>query len=197
MELAKPKKIAPEEYFELETASETKNEFCDGEIFAMTGASLRHNLIVSNIVTAFNNALRGKGCFVFPSDLKVEVDFDRHYVYPDVTVVCGEAETARGRNDVIANPRIVVEVLSRSTQDYDRGSKFKAYRNLPSLTDFVAADQYSPFVEHFRKEGPGLWTLRECSGLADSLVLSDFEIRIPLSDIYDRVTFDDAGTGVP
>ncbi len=197
MELAKPKRFTPEEYFKLETASETKNEFYHGEIFAMTGASLRHNLIVSNIITAFNNALRGKGCFVFPSDIKVEVDFDRHYVYPDVTIVCGEVETARGRNDVIGNPRIIVEVLSRSTQDYDRGSKFKAYRNLPSLTDFITADQYSPFVEHFRKKGPGFWTLQECSVLKGSLVLSDFQIKVPLSDIYDRVTFDDAGTGAP
>ncbi len=189
METAKTKTISVEEYFARESESETKSEYCDGEMFAMTGASFRHNLIVSNIITAFNIALRGKDCYVLPSDIKVELDFDRRYVYPDVTVVCGEAEMARGRDDVVANPKIVVEVLSKSTMDYDKGSKFTAYRGLSSLTDFIAADQYTAYVEHYRKQGPGLWTLRECSGLEGSLVLSDFEVPVALSDIYNRVDF--------
>ena len=106
----------------------------------MTGASVVHNLIVANVVSAFVSGFGGKTCFVFPSDIKVGIDFDKHYVYPDVSVVCGKIETEDGRSEVIANPKIVVEVLSESTRDYDRSSKFKSYRKLSSLTDFITID---------------------------------------------------------
>ena len=190
MQMSKPETISVDEYFELERTSEEKHEYFNGEIFAMTGASVRHNVIVSNVIVSMGNALDGTDCQVFPSDIKVELDLDKHYVYPDVSVVCGRVETVEGRNDAITNPKIVFEILSESTKDYDRASKFKAYRKLSSLADYILIDQYSVSVEHYRKHGPGHWVLREYEKLQDILVFEDFEISLPLSQIYRRVDFE-------
>ncbi len=185
--MTEPKTISAEEYFEFERGSETKHEYKCGEVFAMTGASVVHNLIVANVVSAFRIGLRGKNCFVFPSDIKVGIDFDKHYVYPDVSVVCGKIETEDGRSEVIANPKIVVEVLSESTRDYDRSSKFKSYRKLSSLTDFITIDQYATSVEHHYKKERGFWIMREYENIGEILTIEDLDIAIPLSEIYEQV----------
>ncbi len=192
MEWQEKKTISADEYFRIESDSETKSEFYHGEVFAVTGSSFYHNAIVANVVAAMKSALQGKDCFVLPSDIKVELEYDGHYAYPDVAAVCGEVKMAKGRNDTLANPKIIMEVLSKSTRDYDKGTKFTAYRKLASLTDFIAVDQYAVSVEHYRKEGPGRWVLVEYESTRDSLILSDYEIAVPLSSIYDRVKTEEA-----
>ena len=189
MQMTKPGGISAEQYFELERTSETKSEYFRGDVFAMTGASVRHNMIVSNVIAALANAFAGMDCHVFPSDIKVEVDPDRHYAYPDASVVCGEIQTPEDRNDAISNPVVIVEVLSASTADYDRGSKFKAYRKLASLNHFITIDQYSVSVEHHRKESPGNWNMRELESIDGTLHFEDFGISVPLDKIYYHIKF--------
>ena len=189
MPLTKPQMITVEEYFELERTSETKHQYFNGEVFAMTGASVRHNLLVSHVIGVLDNALGKNDSEVFPSDIKLELEFDKHYVYPDVSVVCGEIELAEGRNDTIKNPKIIFEVLSESTKDYDKGSKFTAYRKLPSMTDFVAINQDAVSVEHHRKQGPGRWVMQEYESLQDSLFFEELKISVSLEKIYHNMIF--------
>lgn len=153
----------------------------------MTGASIAHNLIVSNIITVLNNSLSDSRCFVFPGDIKVQADFGLHYTYPDVSVVCNDIEFFENRNDTIVNPVVIFEVLSQSTKDYDRGSKFKAYRKIKSLKDYVLVDQYSIFIEHFYKNDSGFWILNEFEKVSDSLNIRSLNIDICLSKIYHRI----------
>ena len=188
---AAEQKLSRAAYFELEAASETKHEYHRGEIFDMTGASARHNLIASNLITLLNNALGETDCFVFPGDIKVEVEPGEHYTYPDVSVVCGEVDFAAGRDDVIANPLVIVEVLSRSTEDYDRGSKFKAYRKLASLRDYLLVDQYSVSVEHFSTDGGGTWYLAEYEDRSDRLTIRSVAVELSLAEVYHRIEIGD------
>jgi len=181
------KKISLEEYFETEQRAEFKSEYYHGEIFAMTGASIAHNLIVSNIITALNNALSDSPCFVFPGDIKVQVDPALHYTYPDVSVVCSDIEFAENRKDTIVNPVVIFEVLSQPARDYDRGSKFKEYRKIKSLKDYVLVDQYSIFIEHFYKNESGFWILNEFEHVNDSLNICSLNIDICLSKIYNKI----------
>jgi Uma2 family endonuclease len=189
--------ITPEEYFETEARAEYKSEYYYGEIFAMSGASVKHNLIVSNLITALNNALRKTDCFVFPSDIKVELEKAGHYAYPDVSVVCGDIEYADDRDDIITNPVVIIEVLSESTKDYDRGTKFQAYRKIPSLRDYILIDQYTCHAEHFFKNESGFWTLEEFQDINDALSVRSVNAKLPLKDIYYRIklTGTSAGTG--
>ncbi len=190
MQMSEAETITVDEYFKLERLSEEKHEYLNGEVFAMAGFSVCHNMIVANVIVTMGIALDGTDCQVFPSGIKVELDPGKHYVYPDVSVVCGKVETVEGRNDAITNPKIVFEILSESTKDYDRASKFKAYRKLLSLTDYILIDQYCVSVEHHRKQGPGQWVMREYESLQDILVLEEFGISLPLSQIYRRVDFE-------
>ena len=182
--------ISPEAYLEMEEQAETKSEYFHGEIFAMTGASVRHNLIASNLIADLNNKLREKDCYVFPGDIKLQVDSANHYTYPDVSVVCGDIEYAENREDVIANPMAIFEILSKSTSDYDLGSKFKAYRNIPSLRDYIVIDQYSVFATHFHKNEAGQWTLKDFESLEDALPIRSLGLEMALKEIYRRIEFD-------
>jgi Uma2 family endonuclease len=187
MSTAEQPRLSVADYFRAEESAEIKHEFHHGELFAMSGASAIHNLIVSNLITRLNNALEDRDCFVFPGDIKVEVDPAKHYAYPDVSVVCGEIEFARNRNDVIANPTVVFEVLSRSTSDYDRGGKFRAYRRIGSLRDYILVDQYTVSVEHFHRETDGRWVLSDHEGEGSALRIGSLGVELPLSRIYHRV----------
>jgi len=179
--------ISAEEYFAMEEYAEYKSEYYHGEIFAMAGASIHHNLIVSNVITALNNSLRGRDCFVFPSDIKVEVDRAKHYTYPDVTVVCGRIDFSTDRKDTVANPLIIFEILSESTADYDRGAKFRAYRKIPSLQNYITVDQYSCCVEHYYRNESGFWVLEEFDSVSDHVTFRSPDVKISLKDIYYRI----------
>ncbi len=187
MQKASQKTIPPAAYFEMEACAETKSEYYKGEIFAMTGASHRHNVIGVNIIAALHNRLRDRDCFIYGGDMKVEVEADTHYTYPDVSIVCGNVDFAGGRDDTFKNPLAIFEILSASTRDYDRGSKFKAYRKIPSLQEYVLVDQYTVSVEHFYKDGVGGWHLEEFESRDASIAIRSLSVEIGIGDIYHRL----------
>jgi Uma2 family endonuclease len=178
-----------EEYFALEEKGEYKSEYFYGEIFAMAGGTPNHNRITINLAGLLNAAFDESPCEAFTSDLRVQIDKDKHYSYPDVIVVCGDLEFSGGRQDTITNPILIVEVLSDSTRDYDRGSKFTAYRTIKTLRDYILIEQDSVHIEYFSREDDGTWRLHEYVSLEDTLVLESIQCSLPLRAIYQRVTF--------
>jgi len=181
--------LSAQEYLETEEHAQYKSEYYHGELFARSGASFHHNLIVGNVFAALHHSLRNSGCFVFGSDLKIEVDKARHYTYPDLSIVCGEVKFAASRDDTVTNPVAIVEVLSESTRDYDRGSKFTAYRNISSLKDYLLIDQYSCHAEYFFKDEKGRWGLEEYRSEDDCFIIKSVNAEISLKQIYHRVKF--------
>ncbi len=176
-----------EEYLAFERASQEKHEFADGQVYLMTGASRRHNLIVVNIVITLGGQLRGKPCEAYANDMRVRVR--RDYFYPDISVVCGEPQFADDQFDTLLNPTLIFEVLSPSTEQYDRGRKFEKYRTLNSLREYVLIAQDRPHVERYVRQDDG-WLLTEASGLDGALALATVEARMSLAEIYDRLDFD-------
>jgi len=181
--------ISAEEYFEIEEAAEYKSEYYHGEMFDMSGASHHHNIVAGNVFAGLHAFLRNSDCIPYTSDMKIQVDEAKHYAYPDVSVVCGNVEFAHRRNDTIVNPVLIIEVLSESTQDYDKGLKFKAYQNISSLKEYILIDQYSCSVEHFFKNTDGLWLSEKYEKPEDTLKLRSVDAELSLSEIYHRVKF--------
>ncbi len=180
MEQAKKTHVAPDEYFAIEDASEIKSEYYHGEIFAMTGASFNHNLIVWNILAALHKPLKHTTCFAFPSDMKVQVDEDKHYTYPDNSIVCGDIKFVQDRDDTVKNPVAIIEVLSDFIQDYDRGSKFTSYRNISSLKDYILINQYACQVEYFHKIGGSKWEFDEYKSSEDIFTIKSVNVKLYL-----------------
>lgn len=162
--------LSAAQYLAWEREQQTKHEFFHGEVFAMAGGSLRHNALSSRMNEALRAAFRNRGCEVFSSDQKVGLG--QRYVYPDTTVVCGASVVEPGTSDVLVNPRVIVEVLSGTTEQYDRGLKWEGYQRLPSLTDYLLVSQAEARIEQFRREAPGVWTYRAL-GPGDHVVLTD------------------------
>jgi Uma2 family endonuclease len=185
-----------EAYLQQERNATHKSEYYKGEIFAMAGASLIHNEIVGNIIFALKDALRKqkKSCRVFPSDLRLHIPANTLYTYPDVTVICGEPEFTDDNFDIITNPTLLVEVLSESTQRYDRGEKFKLYRDIISLQTYVLVSSESYLVEVFTKKLKNLWELRIYQNLDEVIALESLEISVPMSEIYLNVSFENPKT---
>ena len=183
------KRYTPQEYLALERKAETKSEYYRGEIFAMSGASRIHNLISGNLFALIWNQLRGRACVVFNSDMRVKVDWSGLYTYPDVSALCGEPEFDDEHVDTLLNPSVLVEVLSPSTEDYDRGGKFELYRQIPSLRDYLVVAQDRVFVEHHTRSDDGSWRLVDHRALEDELVLCSIGCSLKLRDIYDKVEF--------
>lgn len=181
--------IPPEVYFEMEESCEYKNEYWYGEIFAMSGASHHHNVIAVNVLTKLHSELSDTNCYVYGSDMKIQVAEDLHYVYPDISVACIPVQFAKNRKDIVANPIVIIEILSETTRDYDRGSKFTAYRNIPSLRDYILIDQYSVHVEYFHKNEYGKWVLDEYKNLDNSFIIKAIDVELSMKTIYHRVEF--------
>ena len=184
----------PEEYLQIERAAAFKSEYYRGEIFAMAGASLRHNEIVGNTLFALKDALRKKkkSCRVFPSDLRVHIPQNTLYTYPDVSVICGEPQFTDDNFDVLTNPIVLVEVLSESTKNYDRGEKFKLYRDLPSLQDYILIATDSPLVEIFSKKEAQVWELHIYQSLTELISIAALEVEILMQELYLNVNFEEA-----
>lgn len=180
-------RITPEEYLALERKAETKGEFFNGEIFAMSGASPAHVLIVTNVVSELRGQLRARNCTVYSTDLRVKVSTSGLYTYPDVVVVCGVPRFEDERADTLVNPKVIVEVLSKSTQDYDRGTKFEQYRTIESFTEYVLIGQDKPHVEHSVRQPDGRWMLEETNRLADQIELTSIGAHLALTDVYEKV----------
>jgi Uma2 family endonuclease len=181
-------RFSPEEYLALERAAEYKSEYLDGQIYAMTGASRQHNRIVGNLYAMLHARVRGGPREAFVNDMRVKVSPTRLYTYPDVAVVCGEARFEDEELDTLLNPTLLFEVLSDSTEKYDRGEKFAHYRRLESLAEYVLIAQDRMRVERFVRDGDR-WILSETSGPEGVLVLQTLEGEIPLRDVYERVEF--------
>jgi Uma2 family endonuclease len=178
------------EYLEFERSSELKHEFLNGDVFAMTGASEEHNLISVNVITALKTQLRGKPCKVYPSDMRVKITATDLYTYPDISVMCGEAQFTDDRLDTLVNPTLIVEILSPSTESYDRGKKFQHYRELPSLREYLLIAQDSPRIERYLRKDNGLWEFTDAKGLEATLPLPSIDCALMLADVYDQITFD-------
>lgn len=185
-------KLTEAEYLAIEEKAEHKSEFYRGEMFAMSGASLPHSRIKDNLARHLNNQWDGGPCFAVTSDLKVKVNRTGLYTYPDVVVVCGEPEYLPGRTDVILNPSAVVEVLSPSTESYDRGAKFKHYEQVPTIREIVLVGQDEPAAERFVRQPDGTWNRLLVAGLDAELAFATVPARVRLADIYAGVTFPDA-----
>jgi len=181
--------VSPAEYLERERSALTKSQYFRGEIFLMAGGTPEHNQISGNLVTALNNALVDRPCIVFPSDQRYACPTGL-ITYPDVSVVCGEREYLDDRRDTLLNPLILVEVLSSSTEGYDRGKKFEHYRTMPSLREFILVAQDSATVERFvRESATGTWTLSEYHGLEAVLTIEVLNCQLALRDVYRKVDF--------
>ena len=184
--MATATKVSPEEYLRLERKAEFRSEYVDGMIVAMPGATRNHNIINKNVSGLFWLQLRGKSCEVYQSDMKVRTN--KRYSYPDTVVVCDEPEFSDDEKDVLQNPTVLVEVLSRSTESYDRGDKFAAYRELKSLQAYVLVSQLMPRVEAFKRQEND-WLFSEVSGIEKALKLEAIGCELKLSEIYEKVDF--------
>ena len=182
--------ITPEQYLELERKAEFKSEYYAGEMFAMAGGTSAHNIIGVNISGLLWSQLLGKPCTTFNYDMKVEVDPIGLYAYPDVMVICGEILYVDGKHDLLANPTVIVKVLSPSTEAYDRGEKWEHYRRLASLTDYLLVSQDKMLVEHFTRQPNNQWLLSDASGSESEIELTSLACRLPLASIYNRVALD-------
>ena len=178
----------PDEYLAMEENAEIRHEFVDGEIYDMSGASINHTRITGNAETTLRLALRGKPCEVFSRDLKVATHDRRFYFYPDVFVVCGEIETEPKRQDIIRNPILVIEVLSRSTQSFDKVEKFEWYRSIPSMQEYVMIEQKRVYVEHYRKQGR-FWILESLNDLNETRALESVGVSLSVAALYEHVEF--------
>ena len=179
--------ISPEEYLERERKAETRSEYMRGEIFAMAAASIRHGRIVRNLVSSLDSALGNGPCEVFSTDLRLAVNPAGMYTYPDVMVVCGDPITIDNHHDTMMNPVVIVEVLSDSTKNYDRGQKFQYYRMLPSLKEYVTVAQDEVHLERYIRGNAGEWMLTEFEKLEDVLELKSINVALTLSEIYRRI----------
>lgn len=182
-QLQTQRQYTPAEYFALEERSERRHEFFDGEIFAMAGGTKSHNLITQNIALGLRGALRGSGCQVFMEDVRLAVQDNFHYTYPDVVVSCDPAD----RRDpyMVRQPVLIAEVLSPSTAEYDRSQKFTQYKKIASLRHYVLVSQTAWVLEWFRRDDLNQWIHTVLSDPADVLEIPDLNLRLPLADVYD------------
>ena len=178
------------EYLSMDRASSEKHEFASGEIYAMGGASAKHVEIVGNIVREFGNQLRQRPCRVFSTDLRLCVDADHRYTYPAVVVDCGQPQFLDDQLDTLLNPDLIVEVLSESTTNYDRGDKFQQYRGIASFREYLPVDQGKAHVERYSKQPDGTWSLWETNSLESVVHLESISVTLPVSEIYLKVEFD-------
>lgn len=181
--------LSLEEYFQLEETSEIRHEYYQGKIFAMTGASKDHNKIVMDVGGELYIQLKGKPCQPYLSDFRLKIKAANVYTYPDISVICGEPQSADGRKDTFLNPTILMEVLSESTEAYDRGKKTEFYRTIPILQEYLLIAQDRPHVEHYRRQ-QNAWLLTEYSSLEDAVSLESIGCTLHLGAIYKRVRFE-------
>jgi Uma2 family endonuclease len=183
-------RMSPEEYLAIERAAEFRSEYYDGHMYAMSGASRMHVLVTTNLSGELHQALKHGPCQVYAVDLRLRVNPDRLYTYPDISVVCGETKLADDHKDTLLNPTVLVEVLSPSTEARDRGFKFTHYRHIESLQEYVLVWQSEPRVEVYRRQSTGDWLFSEVSGLESNCKLASLGCEIPLAEIYYGVSFD-------
>jgi Uma2 family endonuclease len=185
---AAPKQfVTPEQYLAMERQAEIKSEYYAGELFAMAGGSKEHNRIVGNVFGLLWTQLRDSPCTPYTTDMKVR-SWEGHYAYPDVTVVCGEEEFADNEKDVLLNPTLIVEVLSPTTESWDRRGKFEQYQQRESLQEYLLIAQDRPHVERYTRQSGGEWLLTEINGVNGVLALPSIGGELPLCEVYRNIT---------
>jgi Uma2 family endonuclease len=178
-----------EQYLDLERHSEIRHEFLDGIVYAMSGEGFKHSIICFNLIGTVGAQLKGTTFQGFSPNIKVRAGDASLYAYPDLTVCCGEPLLHDDHGDVLLNPSVIFEVLSRSTEAYDRGEKFERYKTIETLTDYVLVSQDRARLKRFSRQPDGPWSLTEVVGLDASLDLASIHCRVPLAEVYDRVEF--------
>ena len=183
--------ITPEEYLEAERVSESRHEFLDGDVYAMAGESLSHSRVCTNLSGEVRDKLKGRSCEPLSPNMKVRTSNASLFAYPDLTIVCGEPRFHGLKKDVLVNPKVIFEVLSPSTENYDRTTKFMSLRmGNETLTDYILVSQEMLFVEHFTRQDDGDWRYRSYSNLDESFEIESVECTLSLAEIYDRVEFE-------
>ncbi|RDC55560.1 Uma2 family endonuclease [Pedobacter chinensis] len=179
-----------EEYLEMEKSSTVKHEYFQGEIFAMSGASENHNWIFTNIFLVVGNNLKGKSCYIFGSDMRMSIPENTLFTYPDISIYCNNYLHSEVDEDTAILPSVIIEILSPSTKDYDRGKKFSLYKDIPSLKEYIMIDSESTSVEAHYINDEQNWTLNEHKEITDVLTFVSMGFDVALSDIYNHVRFD-------
>ena len=182
-------RLTESDYLEIERKADFKSEFFDGEMFAMSGGTRWHSIICSNVGREIGNLLKGTGCVVFESNMRLKVEATGLYTYPDVTVACEEQRFVDDEIDTLLNPAVIVEVLSDSTEKYDRGEKFRHYQQINSLQEYLLVSQNSPRVELFKREPNSTWRLHQAEGLNATISSPTLIVTLKLSEIYANVQF--------
>jgi Uma2 family endonuclease len=185
----KAHRLTEAEYLKIERAAEFRSEFYDGEMFAMAGGTLEHSLIGTNVAAEFRTALRGRNCLAYNGELRIKIEATGLNTYPDLSVICGPVQLAEGSKDTAVNPSVLVEVLSESTEAYDRGKKFEHYRLIPTLREYLLVSQTEPRIEQFVRQADGRWLLMEATGLEGNLSVPSLGIEIALNEVYANVKF--------
>ncbi len=185
--------LTPEQYLEIERQAQYKSEYYQGQMFVMAGATEAHNLLVWNLSGELRQQLRKRPCKAYSSDMRVRVSATGLYTYPDVSAVCGEARFADDQRDTLLNPSLIAEVLSPSTEAYDRGRKFEHYRSIDSLAEYLLVSSDRIQVELFARQPDGHWLLRAASGPDAVIELRSVECRLALTDLYEKVELLSAG----
>lgn len=186
---AKTKKYTPAEYLAFEENAETRSEYWNGEIVAMAGGDINHQQIVANLTEFLGAKVRGK-CRLFPSEMKVWIERRKKFFYPDLTVTCGDIEFYKKRRDTITSPKLLIEVLSKSTASFDRAEKFLSYQTLESLEEYVLISQDKTLIEQYIKREDGNWIYKATIGLKSAVTFPSVKTTLPVSEIYDLVEFE-------
>ena len=180
----------PEEYLALEEAAIDKSEYHDGEIVPMPGGTTNHNKLALNFCRKFPLTIKEQDYETFINDVRLWIPLTRRYVYPDIMVIQGEPVYHENNKTIVTNPLAIIEILSNSTKDYDRGGKFLAYRSIPEFREYILIDQYSYHIEQFAKNSNGKWVLTEYDSEDSVLTLESVEFQMPLREIYERINFE-------
>ncbi|HLM00834.1 MAG TPA: Uma2 family endonuclease [Pyrinomonadaceae bacterium] len=183
-------KYTLDDYIELEKTSEERLEFWDGNVWSMSGASLPHNQVQGNIYFALRLKLRGKGCNIFSSDMRVKVPAYLPYRYPDISALCGEANFEKLKGlDVLTNPQLIVEILSDSTEAFDRGDKFTYYKSIESFIEYLLVAQHRPHVTQYVKQADNSWSYKEVNELSEKIYVASLDCELNLEELYRDVIF--------
>jgi Uma2 family endonuclease len=185
--------VSERDYLDFERASPTCHEYADGEVFARSGGTFEHSAVAANLVGELGNALRGRGCTVLGSGMRIKIPATGRYVYSDGTILCARPQLADEHRDTLVNPRVIIEVLSDSTEAYDRGDKFSQYRTVASIEEYVLASQKEPKIEVFTRQPDESWMLRVC-GPGERVALRSLECAIEVDRVYAEV-FDAGAAG--
>ncbi|MGG6294120.1 Uma2 family endonuclease [Leptolyngbya sp. AN02str] len=185
----------PEDYLAQEETAEFRSEYHDGAIVPMTGGSINHNRIVRNLLAYLTIARKGRGFEPFGSDLRLWIPQHRRFTYPDGMVILGQPELYGDRTDTVLNPSLIVEVLSRCMQSYDQSEKFRCYRSIPTLQEYVLINQYVPAVDQYTRTEDGLWLLRAHDTVEGAIAFRSIDAELAIADLYDGVEFEPEADG--